>query len=217
MDIRFKHSIQPFTELESETINGKRKYVTPDGNFPSITTILGKKKAKFFKEWRKRIGEEEANKITTRATRRGTGMHKVVERYINNECDYYGDATPNVREMFLSIKSVIDTNMDNIHGIEVPLWSKQLGVAGRCDCIAEWNGKLSIIDWKTSGKYKKEEWVEDYFLQGTFYSIAYEELTKTPIDNIVIVVAVENDLPQVFIKQTPNYWSLLEETVQNYG
>ena len=212
----FNHVFQDFQELETETVDGKRTYATPDGNFQSITTILGKRKAKFFKEWRARIGEEEANKISTKASRRGTKVHKVVENYISNQEDYFGDSLPHVREMFNTIKPYLDSNLDNIAGIEVPLWSKHLGIAGRCDCIAEWQGKKAILDWKTSNKIKKEEWVEDYFLQGTAYSIMYEERTGIPINNIVIVIAVENEQPQIFTKKTPNYWSSLEQVIEQY-
>ena len=124
----FNHIDLEFEELVTKNENGERKYVTPDGNFPSITTILSRKKAKFFKEWRERIGAEEANKITTKATRRGTGMHTVVENYIANEEDYFKKAFPNVKSLFNSIKPIIDDNIDNIAGIEVPLWSKKDGL-----------------------------------------------------------------------------------------
>lgn len=212
----FNHVFQDFQELETETVDGKRTYATPDGNFQSITTILGKRKAKFFKEWRARIGEEEANKITTQATRRGTKVHKVVENYISNKENYFEDSQPNVQEMFYAIKPHLDNNLDNIAGIEIPLWSKQLGVAGRCDCVADWKGQKAILDWKTSGKYKKREWVEEYFLQATAYSIMFEERTKIPINNIVIVIAVENEEPQIFEEKSFDYWRLLETTLKEW-
>ena len=126
----FDHVELEFEELNATTTNGSRVYQTPDGSFPSITTVLGRKKAQFFKEWRARIGEEEANKITTQATRRGTKVHKVVENYILNQEDYFEDSLPHVREMFNTIKPHLDKNLDNIAGIEITLWSKQLGVAG---------------------------------------------------------------------------------------
>ena len=97
------------------------------------------------------------------------------------------------------------------------MWSKHLGVAGRCDCIGVWDNELAIIDWKTSNKLKKEEWVEDYFLQATAYSIMYEERTKQPVGKAVIVIAVEGDQPQVFVKRTKNYWTILEETLNEWN
>ncbi len=212
----FDHVELEFEELKSTTTSGSRVYVTPDGTFPSITTILGRKKAQFFKEWRARIGEEEANKITTQATRRGTKVHKVVENYILNQEDYFEDSLPHVREMFNTIKPHLDKNLDNIAGIEIPLWSKQLGVAGRCDCVADWKGQKAILDWKTSGKLKKREWVEEYFLQTTAYSIMFEERTKIPINNIVIVIAVENEEPQIFEEKSFDYWRLLETTLKEW-
>lgn len=212
----FDHVELEFEELKSITTSGSRVYETPDGTFPSITTVLGRKKAQFFKEWRARIGEEEANKITTQATRRGTKVHKVVENYISNQEDYFGDSLPHVREMFNTIKPHLDKNLDNIAGIEIPLWSKQLGVAGRCDCVADWKGQKAILDWKTSGKLKKREWVEEYFLQTTAYSIMFEERTKIPINNIVIVIAVENEEPQIFEEKSFDYWRLLETTLKEW-
>ena len=212
----FDHVELEFEELKSTTTSGSRVYETPDGTFPSITTVLGRKKAQFFKEWRARIGEEEANKITTQATRRGTKVHKVVENYILNQEDYFEDSLPHVREIFNTIKPHLDKNLDNIAGIEIPLWSKQLGVAGRCDCVADWKGQKAILDWKTSGKLKKREWVEEYFLQTTAYSIMFEERTKIPINNIVIVIAVENEEPQIFEEKSFDYWRLLETTLKEW-
>ena len=212
----FDHVELEFEELKSTTTSGSRVYETPAGTFPSITTVLGRKKAQFFKEWRARIGEEEANKITTQATRRGTKVHKVVENYILNQENYFEDSLPHVREMFNTIKPHLDKNLDNIAGIEIPLWSKQLGVAGRCDCVADWKGQKAILDWKTSGKLKKREWVEEYFLQTTAYSIMFEERTKIPINNIVIVIAVENEEPQIFEEKSFDYWRLLETTLKEW-
>ena len=220
MSHRFEHlpfNLYEHNELESTTIEGKRQYVTPDGTFPSITTVLGRKKAKAIKQWRERVGAEEANKITTQASRRGTNMHKVVENYLDNYEDYFEKALPHVKELFSTIQPIIDQNISLIHGIEVPLWSKHLGVAGRCDCIGVWDNELAIIDWKTSNKLKKEEWVEDYFLQATAYSIMYEERTKQPVGKAVIVIAVEGDQPQVFVKRTKNYWTILEETLNEWN
>ena len=212
----FEHVELEFEELKSKTTNGARVYETPDGTFPSITTVLGRKKAQFFKEWRVRVGEEEANKITPQATRRGTKVHKVVENYIDNKENYFEDSQPNVRAMFNSIKPFLDNNLSNIAGIEIPLWSKQLGVAGRCDCVADWKGQKAIIDWKTSGKPKKKEWVEEYFLQATAYSIMFEERTAIPINDIVIVIGVENEEPQIFEEKSFNYWKTLETTLQEW-
>ena len=220
MQPRFEHlpfNLYEHNELESTTVEGKRQYVTPDGTFPSITTVLGRKKAKAIKQWRERVGAEQANKITTQASRRGTNMHKVVENYLDNYEDYFEKALPHVKELFSTIQPVIDQNISLIHGIEVPLWSKHLGVAGRCDCIGVWDNELAIIDWKTSNKQKKEEWVEDYFLQATAYSIMYEERTKQPVGKAVIVIAVEGDQPQVFVKRTKNYWTILEETLNEWN
>jgi genome maintenance exonuclease 1 len=217
---RFEHipfNLYEHDELQSTTIDGKRQYVTPDGSFPSITTILGKRKSKAIQKWRDRVGAEEAQKITTKASRRGTNMHKVVENYLTNHDAYDDKALPHVLELFTTIKPIIDDAVSLIHGIEVPLWSKHLGVAGRCDCVALWNDKLTIVDWKTSNKPKKEEWMEDYFLQATAYSIMYEERTKRPVGEAVIVIAVEGDAPQVYQTKTSKYWKKLEDVIQEYA
>ena len=219
MPLRFEHlpfNLYEHNELDSTTVEGKRQYVTPDGTFPSITTVLGRKKAKAIKQWRERVGAEQANKITTQASRRGTNMHKVVENYLDNYDDYYQKALPNVKELFTTIQPIIDENISLIHGIEVPLWSKHLGVAGRCDCIGIWDNELAIIDWKTSNKPKKWEWIEDYFLQATAYSIMYEERTKKPVGKAVVVIAVEGDSPQVFVERTKNFWHKLENVIREY-
>ena len=213
----FNHVELEFEELQTTNIDGQRVYKTPDGSFPSITTVLGRKKAQFFKEWRERIGEEEANKITTKATRRGTSMHTVVENYLANNSDYFGKSQPNVREMFNTIKPFIDSHLDNIAGIEIPLWSKKLGVAGRCDCVADWKGEKAILDWKTSNKIKRKEWCEDYFLQATAYSIMFEERTGKSIDQIVILVVTEDGVVQEFVKTKHDYIPMLNEVIGEFN
>lgn len=213
----FNHIPVNLEELTTEMIDGKRYYSTPAGNFPSITTVLSRKKAKFIKEWRDRVGHKKATKITTQASRRGTGMHKLVEDYIDNKQDILKKAMPNTVEMFHTLRKPIDQYLDNVRGIEIPLWSQLLGVAGRCDCVAEWDGVLSIIDWKSSSKEKKEEWIEDYFLQGTAYAIMFQERTGIPVKQIVIAIAVEDSSePQIFIKRPINFVELLKETIDNY-
>lgn len=213
---KFKHLLSNFDKLSTTYTDGKRYYATPEGVYPSITSILSLKKQKFIYEWRKRVGEEEATKITTKATRRGTGMHKIVEDYLQNKDDFMSKAMPNTIAMFKSIQTIIDSNIDIVHGIEVPLWSSLLQVAGQCDCVAEWDGKLSIVDWKTSSKVKKEEWIEDYFLQGTAYAIMYQERTGIPIKNVVIVIAVEDNEPQIFNVNPIRYVPLLKESIDTY-
>ena len=189
-----------------DTVQGEtgRFYKTPTGLlYPSVTTVLGHSGKESLLEWRKRVGEEEADRISRRAADRGTKMHKLCEDYINN--------VPVQREdflswdMFTSLRPILDNNLDNVHMQEVPLYSDYLQVAGRVDCVAEWDGKLSIIDFKTSTKPKRREWIQNYFMQASAYAVMYEELTGTPISRLVIVIAVENEEPQVFMEKRDDH------------
>ncbi len=203
----FTHLDPPeLTELETETVNGKRFYVTPDGKkYPSVTTVSGFASAKSIAAWRRRVGNEQANKISTQAAGRGTAVHKLCEDYLNNDPDYTKKQMPVNIESFNTIKPILDTHINNIRMQEVPLYSHYLEVGGRVDCIAEWDGKLSVIDFKTSRKIKKKEWISGYFMQCSAYAVMYEELTKLPISQIVIIISVDGEEPQVFIERRDNY------------
>ena len=158
--------------MRTENINGKRNYVTPSGElYPSITTILGEFSKASIQEWRKRVGETEANKISGKASRRGTSVHSVCESYIKNEDGYFDGQTPNIIELFKTIEPFLE-RIDNVHGVELGLYSDHFGVAGRTDLIAEFDGKLSVIDYKTSNRTKKKDWCESYFAQCAFYAVA---------------------------------------------
>ena len=216
---QFNHVPVTLEELKSTTVEGKRMYETPEGNFPSITTVLSRQvqKQKSLTQWRKRVGEENAKKISAQASRRGTGMHKLVENYLDNQEGFLTEALPDTIQMFSNLQAVIDLNLDNIRGIEIPLWSSMLGLAGRCDCVAEWNNILSIVDWKTSSKIKKREWVDDYFLQGTAYSIMFQERTGIPVKQIVIAISVADEPePQVFVENPMNHVPKLKEIIDTY-
>ena len=192
--------------IQHESRNGKRFYATPAGElYPSITSILGEFSKASILEWRKRVGETEANKISGKASRRGTRLHSVCERYIQNEDEFLTGELPHIVELFKTIEPFLD-RIDYVHGVELGLYSDHFGVAGRTDLIAEFDGKLSVIDYKTSNKTKKKEWCESYFAQGSFYAIAYEELTQIPVSQVVIVIAVDNDQPQLFVEKR-NDWA----------
>lgn len=188
--------------IVENTANG-RTYVTPSGNkYPSITTILGILSQDSIQAWRKRVGEEEANRISRRAANRGTNLHLVVEKYLNNDPLYLDKQMPHVVELFKSIQPILDDRVDNIHLQEAALYSDKFQIAGRVDCIAEFDGELSVIDFKTSSKHKQESWIPGYFIQMSFYAAAYYEQTGIPIQNEVVVMAVDNDTPQVFVQKT---------------
>ena len=202
--------------MRTENINGKRNYVTPSGElYPSITTILSEFSKASIQEWRKRVGETEANKISGKASRRGTSVHSVCESYIKNEDGYFDGQTPNIIELFKTIEPFLE-RVDNIHGVELALYSKHFGVAGRTDLIAEFDGVLSVIDYKTSNKIKKKEWCESYFAQGAFYGIAYEELTKIPVSQVVIIIAVDNEHPQLFVEKRDDWVDKIWEAKKLY-
>lgn len=206
---KFKHNFVPFVELSTENINGQRYYVLPDEStkLKSVTTILGEKLDKTaLLEWRKRVGEEEANRISNQAARRGTSIHKIAERYVLNEENIYKDQMPINIETFKPIKETLDKYVDNIMGIELPLYSKSLGCAGRTDLVAEYDGVLSIIDFKTSRKPKKEEWIESYFLQSTVYSMMFEWTYKIAVPRIAIIITVDDEkTPQTFVMERSKY------------
>lgn len=187
------------SELECETLPTGRTYITPDGNkYPSITTVLGLRSKAGILAWRKRVGEETANKISTQAATRGTAVHQLAEDYVNNKEDWSKGAMPSNLFTFNAIKKLLDTHLDNVWAQEVPLYSDRFQIAGRVDCIAEWDGELTIIDYKTARKPKKAEYISNYFIQAAFYAAAFYELTGVAIKRFAIVIAVDDDDPQVF-------------------
>ena len=201
----FNHVGSELQDLRTENINGKRHYVTPDGNkYISITTLLSNLSKAGIQKWRERVGEVEANKISTKASRQGSRVHSICESYIKNEYGYLDGRMPNEIDMFSSIQSLLDC-IDNIHCVEGALYSDELKLAGRTDLIAEFNNELAVIDYKTSRKIKTWDMCHAYFMQGAFYAHAYEERTGIPINNITIIMAVENEKPLLF-KETKDRW-----------
>jgi len=216
---RYLSNMPKLEPLPTEEIDGQRFYVTPNGKkLPSVTTVLGHSKKQMIFEWRKRVGNEEANKISTRASIRGTKFHNMLEKYLCNEEPrlIFEDVMPDMKQAFNDVKSTID-KIDNIHYIESPLYSEVLGLAGRTDVIAEFAGVPSIIDFKTSTKEKKEDWILNYFEQGTAYSLMYEEMTGRTIEQIVIIISVDGLAePQVFVKNRIDYIDSLLGKIEDY-
>ena len=202
-------------DLTSKTFeDGKRYYVTPNGNkLPSVTTVIGAMKKKEIMAWRARVGEEEANRVSRKASGRGTNVHTLCERYLNNE--KLGDVMPDAKEMFVDLIPYLK-RINNIHYQEQALWSEQIGLAGRVDCIAEFDGVLSVIDFKTSKRIKKRNDIKDYFWQTTAYACMYEELVGKPIDNLVIIMAVEDEEPLLFQEKTSDHIDGLFEAIKFY-
>lgn len=184
-----------FGKLERIDSPDGRLYKTPTGKaYPSVTTVTGLHSKQSIMAWRKKVGEEEANKISTRAANRGTRIHSLCESYLRGEiCE----ADIFDLEVFSSLKPHLDL-IDNIHALETPLFSHHLEVAGTVDCIAEYKGKLAIIDFKTSSKLKNRDWIHGYFMQTSAYAVMFEELTGIPISRLVIIIGVDNEEPQIF-------------------
>ena len=194
-----------------------RVYCTPTGNrYPSITTVLSILSEDGIREWRARVGEEEANRVSRVASSRGTQVHNIIEKYLRNEEDYLHGASLVAQANFKSIKPIIDSRIGEIWALESPLYSDHLGVAGRCDCIAEWDGVLSIVDWKTSGRIKTKEDIHSYFIQKSAYAIMFEERTGKPIVNLVTAMTVDNEEPLIFKEHRDNWAPKLLETIQEY-
>lgn len=194
-----------FQNLETVTVGGKRHYVTPQGLvYPSVTTVVGLHNKDVIDNWKKRVGEENARKISTQASGRGNRLHKVCEDFLMNNLSLEKEM-PTTIQLFTSIKPFIEKYINNIRAIESPLYSDYLKVAGRVDCVAEFDGKPSIIDFKTSSKVKKEEYITNYFMQASAYAVMFEERTGIAIPRLVIIIAVENEQPQVFVKKRNDF------------
>lgn len=192
-------------EIERIDNEGNRLYKVPSGAlYPSVTSVLSHLNKKGIVKWRNRVGHEEANRISSKASIKGTKIHKLCEDYILGNQD--GEKlNPLYKHLFLQLKRKIDENVNNIHCVEAKLYSDRLKLAGTVDMIAEYANELSVIDFKTSSKLKKEDYILNYFFQATIYSLMFEELTGLKAKQIVIMIAVENEEPQIFIKKRKDY------------
>ena len=195
--------------------NGNRYYVTPDGNhYPSITSVLAQQENLGLEAWKARVGEAEAKRISQESAHIGTSVHQMAEFYLSNYIIKLKDEDKKIVDTFNRLRFLLG-NINNIVGLEIPLFSDLLRVAGTCDCIAEYNGQLSVIDFKTSRKPKKEEWIDDYYMQTFAYKLMFEEMTGIEIQQIVILVAcVESFDVQVFKKPAKDADEWLEKLVK---
>ena len=198
---------------KGKKIDGFRFYDIDGKAYPSITTVLGIQKKAQLQEWRDKIGENVANWEMGRAARRGKATHTLIEQYLKG-------LTPSERSvlplgLFRLIKPYVD-QIDNIHCLETIMCSKKLTIAGQVDCIAEYNGKLSVIDFKTANKERQESWIENYFMQTTAYAQMYEEIFGKKIEQIVILLASEDGSTQSFIKETKDYMTPLMKSIDDF-
>ena len=205
-------------ELEANTIDGVRYYTLPSGKkAPSITSITSFYNRQIFKNWREKVGEEQANKITKVATDRGTKFHDLVEKYLLNEdINSLKNVLPTTKARWIAARDALN-NIDNIHALEKPLYSEYFGIAGRVDCIAEYEGELAVIDFKTSKKIKPEKWLENYFVQETAYACMYFEMTGISVKKIVTLMVADNGNVKVYEKRNKGeYIKLLTKYIKEF-
>jgi genome maintenance exonuclease 1 len=214
----FNHVDLTLPKLERETIDGVRYYKVPDDDhllkLVSITSVTSHKNRQIFINWRKKVGEEEADKITRQSTSRGTDMHTLVENYLYNKDLPEVQALSNY--LFKIAKPTLN-RINNIHALEGSLYSKVLGIAGTVDCIGEFDGELSIIDFKTSKKPKPEEWIEHYFVQCMAYGCMLYEITGIMVKKLVIIMSCENGECVVYEQRDKSkYIKLLTEYIGEF-
>ena len=204
-------------ELEKKETRGIRLYNLPNGEWvPSITSVTSFYNRQIFADWRKRVGIEEANRITKKATTRGTDFHEAAQAYLENRDMVWEDYLPATRFMFHHATPYLD-RINNIHAIERTLYSEYYGLAGRVDCIAEYDGELAVIDFKTSEKIKPEKWLENYFVQEMFYAAAYYELTQIPVKKLITIMVTPGGEVKVFDKRNKgDYIKLLVRYIKEF-
>jgi len=204
-------------ELPKKENPGCRLYQVPNGDWvPSITSVTSFYNRQIFVEWRKRVGEEEANRITKKATTRGTDFHEAAQAYLMNLQLDWKEFLPATQFMFHHAKPFLD-KINNIHAIERTLYSEYLGLAGRVDCIAEYEGELAVIDFKTSEKIKPEKWLENYFVQETAYACMYYEMTGIPVTKLITLMVTPGGEVKVFDKRNKDeYIKLLVRYIKEF-
>ena len=204
-------------ELNKKETKGIRLYNLPNGDWvPSITSVTSFYNRQIFADWRKRVGVEEANRITKKATSRGTDFHAATELYMLNKEINWDEFKPLTKFMFAHARPYLD-KINNIHAIERTLYSEYLGLAGRVDCIAEYEGELAVIDFKTSEKIKPEKWLENYFVQEMFYAAAYYEMTEIPVTKLITIMVTPGGEVKVFDKRNKeDYIKLLVRYIKEF-
>jgi genome maintenance exonuclease 1 len=210
-----------FPELKTKTVDRKRFYVTPEGNeYPSITTVLSPRNKAGLMKWRKRVGNDVANHIASKAATRGTKVHKMCEDWLNE--DFSQETWDKHKKDFLpytlfnELKNKKFEYITDVYAQEVALYSDKYKVAGRADLIANYQHHLSIVDFKTSTNERKDSYNENYYIQTAAYAEMFEEMTGIPINQIVILVVTENGTVQEFVKEKHEYIPLLEETLEEW-
>ena len=202
-------------KLQEKYIDGKRHYVSPNGKIlPSVTTVLNLLNKDFLDIWRKKVGEAKADAISQRAMAEGTEMHSLIEDYLSNIATE-GKKSPRAHKLFEQMKPYLH-RINNIYALEIQLYSEKIGVAGRTDCIGEFDGILSVIDFKTSRKRKRIDWITSYFLQATCYALMFEESQGKMIDNLVIIISSDDGNVDLFIEKRDKWVDKLLIIIEDY-
>ena len=200
-------------DTKGRRIDGHRFYEIEGKNYPSITTVLNIRKKEGLQEWRNNVGEEVANYEMRRAANRGKATHTLVEQYLKGETPSERGVLP--LGLFKLLKPYVD-QINNVHLLEAIMYSHKLTIAGQVDCVAEYNGKLSVIDFKTANKERQEGWIDNYFLQTTAYAVMYEEIFGTPIEQIVVLIAGEDGSVACYKKDKKEFMEPLGDAIQNF-
>ena len=213
----FTHLLHPeIPKIKQININGVRHYDTPDGTLISITSLLKNFTPEGILEWRKAVGEDVANEVMRAAADRGSKVHKIIENCLSNkpENDLVGNYGELAARMFSQMVPALD-KIDRIRALEKGLYSTRFGIAGRVDCIAEYDKELTVIDFKTSTR-KRDERNETHLVQASFYSLAWEERTGEKVNQIAILTATEDDKFDVYRDEPSNYIGRLKEMIEEY-
>jgi len=213
----FTHLLHPeIPKIKQININGVRHYDTPDGTLISITSLLKNFTPEGILEWRKAVGEDVANEVMRAAADRGSKVHKIIENCLSNkpENDLVGNYGELAARMFSQMVPALD-KIDRIRTLEKGLYSTRFGIAGRVDCIAEYDKELTVIDFKTSTR-KRDERNETHLVQASFYSLAWEERTGEKVNQIAILTTTEDGELDVYRDDPSNHVDRLEEMIEEY-
>jgi len=213
----FRHVFFPVPpKLREKRIEGKRHYMSPNGiALPSVTTVLSTMDEDGINAWKARVGETEANRVSIRALANGVELHSIIENFLDNKATE-SFTNPISQKLFIQVKDILINKINNIRAQEVQLYSEGIGIAGRVDCVAEWDGELSVIDFKSARKKKQKSWIKKYFLQATAYAIMFEELTKTKINKLVILISAEDGTVEAYIEDRKNWEEQLNAIIEDY-